>query len=219
MTFIPVIDCAEVSLKFSQTDGEFAENTFGVQRDEAWDHASLLAVANAFVTWWDVGDGAGGIYRTFQAAGVNILGATARDLTTEGGMAVDSTVVPAHTHGTAANFQLQNGVSFAVTARTGLAGRSQRGRTFLVGLANDVLTASGDDVINAGVAANFILMMNKLILNVTAADAHSKLVVISRRHNNAPRVTGVTTAITNYGIHDNFLDYQRRRAPGHNRHH
>lgn len=219
VTFIPVVNCAEVELKFTQTDGEFAENTFGVQRDEAWDTATLLTMANAFVNWWHDGDGIGGIYRTFQFTGVTLLGATARDLTTSGGIRVDSTAVPASIHGAGTGFQLQDGLSLAVTARTGHAGRSFRGRTFLVGLANGVLDTSGANIIDAGVGANFIKMMNALILAVNTADTHSHLCVISRRTGNAPRVTGLTTPILQYGLHDMFLDYQRRRAPAHNRHH
>lgn len=217
--FIPVPNAAELSLQFSQADGEFAENVFGVQRDEAWDGPSLLLVANAMATWWHDGDGSGNSYRGKQAATVEFLKVTARDLTIEGGLRVDSTTIPASVTGGGTGNQIQNGLSLSVTARSGLAGRSQRGRTFLVGLAEGNLSNIGDNLITSTVAVSVVDAFNALIGAIHTADSHSVLSVISRRHDNAPRITGVTTPIIQYGLHDLFLDYQRRRAPGHNRHH
>lgn len=217
--FIPVTNTAEVSLQFSQADGEFAENVWGVVRDEAWDVASLTALAHTFMTWWHDGTG-GASYREAQGTGVQLLGCAVRDLTTETSPSLVISPFPiTEVHGIDTAAPLPNGVSFAITARTGHAGRSFRGRTFAIGLTESVLLSSDSNQIKPDVAAIFTVALGGLITAVHAADAHAQLAVVSRRHDNAPRSLGVATPIVNYGYHDLFLDYQRRRAPGHNRHH
>lgn len=218
MAFIPVVNAARVSLAFTQTSGEFAENVFGVQRDEAWDPTGLTTVAQAVMDWWHDGDGTHS-YRGFQHTGCTLLQCTARDLTVQDAPVVTVAADEASNVGTDAGTALAAGLSFALTARTGLAGRSHRGRTFLIGLASGAVDASNKNAVAAANAPLYVSAFNSLITKVHTADVHSTLVVISTRHNNAPRASGVTTPITSYGYHDLFLDYQRRRAPGHNRHH
>lgn len=219
MAFIPTTNCARVGMQFSQEDGEFAENVFAVQRSAAWTVGLLNTLAAAFNTWWHVGDGAGDTYQGPQANTVHLLATSARDLTT---ISSPSVVVPwtgSPAAGGATGKQLPNGVTFSLTARTGLAGRSFRGRSFVIGLTVDDQDATDPNIIKSSRVSELILAFNSLITAVTAADANAKLAVLSTRTGNAPRVSGVTTPITTYGNHNLFFDYQRRRAPAHNRHH
>jgi hypothetical protein len=217
--FIPVPNAARVSLLFTQADGEVAENVFGVQLADAWTAGELAAMAQAFLTWWEVGDGAGHSYAALMGTGITSLGAEARDLTTSTSPVAFVANGAGDITGDDATEPLMNGASFTMTARTGLAGRSQRGRTYMIGLCDDFVDGTDVNKATASAANSARLAFNALITKVTATDAGATLVVISTRHNNLPRLTGITTPITSYGFHDLFLDYQRRRAPGHNRHH
>lgn len=225
MTFIPVTNAADFSLQFAQQSGDFAENVFGVQRDEAWTVPALTTVGNAIMEWWKSGDGTHK-YQGLMSSTVTLLGCYVRDMTT----AISPTLsLPVPGDITAAGAgsanPLPQGVSFAVTARTGLAGRSYRGRTFLIGLTEDDIVEPNANQLPAASATGIVAAFNALITAVHTADSHSTLVVVSKysgvdSHGKPiPRTVGVTTPIIGYGYHDLFLDYQRRRAPGHNRHH
>jgi hypothetical protein len=225
MAFIPCLNTAEVSLQFAQGDGEFAENVFGVERSIAWDAGSLLAMVEAFREWYVAGDGIASVYAGLQHTSVILTNVNGRDLTTSSGIIANA---PGRVgdHGTNGDALIPQGQTFTLTARTALAGRSFRGRTYLVGLDESFYSGGSVDVADSAHANTAVLAWNALITAVTAADADAQLVVISRYHlvdvpppTTLPRANGVMTPIVAYGYHDLFMDYQRRRAPGHNRHH
>lgn len=225
MVFIPVPNAIQVNLQFLDEEGDIAENVFGVQKSGSWTVAQMQSMCNAFLNWWHDGDGAGHTYRSHQPAEFTLLGATARELSTQSGPTTQNTTMPADVVGGQAGAALQAGLTFAMTARTGLAGRSYRGRTFICGISEDSLAALGDNQVPSNYATGLVLAFNALITAVPAAVAGCTLVVISRYSGVTsagrpiPRSTGITTPITQYGYHDLFLDYQRRRAPAHSRHH
>lgn len=222
MAFIPAINTAEIALQFAQSDGEFAENTFYVESTGAYTSTILTALAQAFMDWWKTGDGTHS-YRGIQSSLITLLGCTARDLTTQSSDNVTVAADETSNVGGGSADPLQNGLSKAITWRTGLSGRSFRGRTFLVGLTLDDLAAGANNQFNPTKVANYVSALTSLIAAVTAAEAACKLVVLSRytltSGHTAPRATGVMTPIISCGSHDLFVDFQRRRAPGHNRHH
>lgn len=219
MAFIPTTNCAACALVFQGFAGDIQENTFHVQRTGAWTPTLLTAMAQGFQDWWYTGSG-GKAYRTRMWNGITLLQSTARDLTTQSSPAVTVAANQASNVGAdGANLPMASGMTFALTARTGLAGRSQRGRVFLIGLTAGFNTGVNQDTALAAAVNDEITAFNGLITKVTAVDAAATLVVLSTRHNNAPRSAGQTTAITAWGYSSLNLDYQRRRAPGHGRHH
>lgn len=216
--FVPFPTSAEFALQFTQHTGEFAENTFGVDIGATPTSTNMTPIANAIMNWWK--DGAGGAnYRSAMCVGTELLGCYARSLVAEGAPSV--VVVPpfSETAGTDTHTPLPTGVSFSMTARTGLAGRSFRGRTYLIAMTSNVLASGSEDQMYGPNADAFVTAFNGLITAIGAVTGTPKLAVLSRRHNNAWRTTGVATPVIAYGYHDLWLDYQRRRAPGHNRHH
>lgn len=218
MAFIPVTNCAEITMQYSVYDSDLAENVWGVQNTGAWTATSLAAVAAVFNTWNDTAVSGHSPYEARDSNTI-LVQTTARDLTTQTSPVV---VVPyggAHGAGGDTSGQIPQGITKAFTARSGLSGRSQRGRTFVVGLAADSLNAADKNLIAASTLADYVLWFDALIAAVHAANAAWTLVVISRAHNGAPRSPGITTPITSYGYANSFVDYQRRRAPGHARHH
>lgn len=218
LAFIPVPNCAQVTMQYQIGDSDLAENVFAVQNTGSWDASHLTTLAGVFNTWNDTSVGGASPYG-IRHPSTTLLQTTARDLTTQSS---DVVVVPypgSHAVGTGSGNQLNNGLTKAITARSGLAGRSQRGRTFVVGMASSALNGSDPNLVLAAYVNDWIGLFNALITDVTTANAAWTLSVISRRHNNAPRTTGVTTPITSYGNADLYVDFQRRRAPGHSRHH
>src|ERR1700747_674322 len=200
MAFIPVVDAAEITLQFSQQDGSFAENVFCVQRSAAWDISHLNTMAAAFKTWWTTGDGVHA-YQKYATTACSLVAIGARDMTTQtSDSVVYNTGLPIA--GLDASAEIPLGITWALTARTGLAGRSFRGRTFVVGMATDTFATPSLNLIGAAAAVDWVDAFNALITAVPAADATCTLVVCSRVHNGAPRVSGVTTPITSYGYHN-----------------
>lgn len=222
MAFIPGPGFAEVTLNFAQGDGEQAVNVFGVDsgQTDALTFDDLAALCVTVVDWFGTGDGTHS-YKALMQSSSSLVDVRARDLTTDSGPIAIET---ANVSGTDGGGKLANGLTFTVTSRTALSGRSYRGRTFLVGLTDNFLVAGQQNVADSGHADDAINAFFPLIAAIagtTLPDAASTpaLAVLSRRTAGAPRAAIVATPVTNFGYHDLFMDYQRRRAPGHNRHH
>lgn len=205
-------------MEYQIPETDLALNVFGVKNTGAWTATTLAALGAAFHTWHDTLVGGQSPY-SLRNPDTSIIQTTCRDLTTQTSNVVVVPYTGAHAAGTSAGGTLNNGLTKAFTARSGLSGRSQRGRTFVVG-ATDSAEAGGDpNLINAAWANDWVAIFNALVAAVPAANAAWSLVVISRFHNGAPRGAGVTTPITSYGYSNLYFDFQRRRAPGHARHH
>lgn len=218
MAFIPVPNCAQITMSYEIADSDIAENVFAVQNTGSWTPTSLGTVAAVFNTWNDTAVGGHSPYEA-RSTETTLTQVEARDLTTQTGPVVIVPYPGSHGAGTDDSGQVPAGITKAFTARSGLAGRSQRGRTFVVGFAEDSLNSGDRNLVATTTANDYVAWFNALIAAVHSANAAWTLVVVSRFHNNAPRSTGVTTPISSYGYANLFVDYQRRRAPGHGRHH
>lgn len=214
--FIPVSNAMEVILDFEQQDGSTALNGFWVQRSAAWTPALMLTMLEAFITWFTDGDGTHS-YRGSVGTDNQLVTVRGRDMTEQNGFVVvtnDGLPIAGAGGGTAAGL----GMTWCVTARTGLAGRSYRGRTYPVGLPTGFWEDFNLNEINATFAAHMVLAFDNLITTVPGADSEATLVVCSRYHNGGWRDEGVTTPITSYGYSTLSTDFQRRRSPFHNVH-
>lgn len=140
----------------------------------------------------------------------------ARDLTTQSGAVVELNLATPRP-GTVSGIPLPNHATIAISWRTGLAGRSQRGRSYFVGLADSSLDATGQQL--APAAATAINGSWTALLAAVNANVTRQMVVLSRATGGHPRLTGVTTPITAAVFSDLYVDSQRRRLPKHNRHH
>lgn len=223
--FVPVLNAAQVEMQFSQHDGSFAENEFWVQRSEAWDNASLLALCASFHGWYDTGDGTSS-YVKLQNSTTALQAIAARDNTTQTSPSVvyNSSLPDAGLSGDTGYVPL--GTSICITSRTGLAGRSFRGRTYLVDLDASIWSSVPNNTVSAAKMTDIINAFNALIAKISGDDPMNALVVCSRYHQvvagtppTVARAEGITTPVTAFGYHDLFTDFQRRRAPAHNRHH
>lgn len=111
--------------------------------------------------------------------------------------------------GGATGAPVPNNACLCITHRTANRGRSYRGRTFVPALAKSIVNGS---FVQADTVAALVANFNSM--RTTAAAADLPFVIVSRRHNGVPRVTGIDTVVTLCVARDNVLDSQRRRTPG-----
>lgn len=203
-------------LRFSQGDGEIAENVLGFANADG--HAAtaveLETLNGKIQAWYENGDGSHS-YQSLQSASCTLLSITSRDLTSLTG---EEVVTDVGDVGSASGTELANGLTFTVTARTGHAGRSHRGRVYLVGLTTGFLS-SDINVADAAKAQNAVDAFNGMITGPHNIAGDYACNILSRSNSGAYRSAIAFFVVTAFGYYDLFMDYQRRRAPGHNRHH
>jgi len=104
-----------------------------------------------------------------------------------------------------------NNVSPCVSFRTGMAGRSFRGRNYIAGVSNsDIL----GNTIDTGWATTIVNGYNFLLPGGVNDPAPFVWSVASFFTANLPRLTGIATPITSVIFTDSIVDSQRRRLPG-----
>lgn len=113
------------------------------------------------------------------------------------------------TGGTAA-MSLPNNVAYCLTKRTGVRGRSFRGRMYLPGIPSTQVDAPSR--LASSYVASIVAGAAGLLADMITGGFPP--VVVSWMNNGAQRVTGVATPITSLAPSDNVLDSQRRRLPG-----
>lgn len=103
-----------------------------------------------------------------------------------------------------------NSITFAIKLSTGLTGRSQRGRWYVVGVPGTAVVTGID--IATGSANAWVAALNTLIANLTSNS--TPMVVTSFQHNKAWRAVANNTVVTTAVAVDFHLDNQRRRLAG-----
>lgn len=139
------------------------------------------------------------------SGGVEIREIYIRDLDTE--VADQATVTPATTlTGDVTGDALPSYNTVAVGRRSGLTGRSSRGRIFWLGLAdsqtldNSLATGVGADIVAAVVALDAVLILNGF-----------SPVIVSRYSAGVKRATAVTYPLVAWGLLDDLIDTRRSR--------
>src|SRR5690242_15364133 len=179
MAFVPVTNVAEVDMIYTVL-GENCENVFHVLSDTGWDTTKLTNLCTLFQNWESTN---GASARHNSTAFIKVV---ARDLTT----ATSGRVEQAPTSpisGTGSTTPAPNNVTIAIKHITGLAGRSFRGRTFWIGLGDDMVSGNN---ITSGNRTAILTRMGTLLTNVNAVSGQH-LVVVSKFHNGAARSPGI----------------------------
>lgn len=205
MAFIPVPNTLMVEIVYEQ-DGQVMENTLYYEKPGGGvilsDIEELLEEINLIVRVQLL---------PLLSNTLQVLRIVGTMIDVVGGLtAISTTSLPAP--GESTSPPLPNSVSVVMSLRTGLAGRSFRGRNYVPGLAEDAIAGN---TVNSTMIAALIEVWNALRL--ASGDPGWQNVVVSRFSNNAPRVTGVTTPITSVVVFDDQVDNQRRRLPGRGR--
>lgn len=201
MPFIPAENVVKLEAVLIY-GGQYCENVYNYQLEVAPTAEIMEDLAAAFKASWNTN------FKPAVPATCSLVMIRCTDLSSESGPAIEYTTgLPIV--GTQGNPQLPNNVTFVVKWTTALRGRSYRGRTYHVGLAEDQVVGNslgtGYDVTFGAIYADLISLF---------ADVYpAQLVVLSRYHNNAPRSSCVATPVLSAYV-DTTLDSQRRRLPG-----
>ncbi len=201
MAFIPAPNTAQIDMVFMY-NGQRCENVYHVQQETPYDQTSLAVLAALFKNWWDTD------MRPLCPNTLGLVLIVARSLESESAPTIEySSGLPIAGAITTVG-QLPNNVTVAVKWTTALRGRSYRGRTFHLGLRDDMVTGNTvDPTALTALQGGYQGLIDDL------DGLPGDLVVVSRYHNNAPRVTAVVTPVQGFSI-DSTVDSQRRRLPG-----
>lgn len=197
MAFIPAERTARATIEYSLF-GHQCVNVFHMQSDVGWTESLLDGLCSVLNTWWD------SWIKPSQSANVEFVRSTARDVSTADGLIVINTDL-AGTNATQIEASHPGQVAAVITWRTGQAGRSKRGRSYIAGIPFNEST--GDTLSEAWQSA-LLTAAGELI--TACQDGDYPLVVASYQSNKAPRTAALLTPIT-VGTVDRRLDTQRRR--------
>lgn len=200
MAFIPVPLTAQFNIRGTVNDVPM-ENVVAFRRlgGTPWDATALVTAISSIIPAWAAN------VTLELSTGYHALTVYARDLSTEAGAVAEGTFDPG-TAGTVSGDAHPGNVAVCITHRTGLAGRSYRGRTYIGGIP-EVMTVQND--ITTAFQGDLLAAWNAFIGEMTSSGY--EFVVVSRYNNNAPRVTGVATPVISSVIRDTLVDSQRRR--------
>jgi len=187
-----------------QCEGERVENVFHVHGTSAWDTGSLGDLGLAFFDWWNDN------LKNIQSTQTTLREIYLLDLTTSPGLEYTFvTGLPGGGLDSAA--AIANNVTACISWRTGFAGRSQRGRTYHIGMTKNY---TDNSLMTSSFVSQALDTYNALIPLVQASSNDPELVVLSYYHNNAVRPTPTWEPILTATLVDNVVDSQRRRLPG-----
>lgn len=201
MAFTPAPNCVELDI-IASLDGQPIENTFHYRLPAPATAAQLVIGINALFARYAAAAGLlSDHYQLIKGYGRALD--TANSPSTE----VNPAAAIAGTDGSG---PLPNNVSFALTRRTGLAGRKMRGRLYWPGLTQGM--KGGDNVVTNAWAQLAVNWANTTITTM-AALAPSFVEIILHK------ADGTHNDVVSYGFSDLNMDSMRRRLPGHNIHH
>lgn len=200
--FIPTPGTCQLNA-FYECAGKIAQNVFHFSNggSGAWDVSHMTTLKGLFDAW-ETSYG-----RDLRTTNTGLHRVKVLDLSVDGGAVLDQASSIEGTH--AGDLRAQSN-TIALKANTGFSGRSNRGRTFWIGMP-DTFQSNGE--VSTGFIDAAIIAMNALI---AAAEGNATpLVVLSLRHANAWRTAGAIKIVQDYSVTDSFVDSQRRRLPGH----
>jgi len=209
MPFVPVSNTAMVEIRFL-LDDQHIENTLYFERADAVTSENLTSLNNAVLAWWIDN------MSTLQPTALQLSEIVCTDLTSDSGPQV-TLAPPVAQFGSVDSPVLPNNVSLAISFRTGLRGRSFRGRNYIPALWEGGVIGNtvGTTIVDA-----FATAYTELITDTGVADAGYTWAVVSRFSGvdgdgkPIPRETGLSTPVASVVIVDATVDSMRRRLPG-----
>ena len=182
--------------------GQRVENVFHVTFGSGVDAATLVDTRDVFIEWLT------GAWMTSMGTDLSVAEIDVTNLSIpDGTMLAWSPTTPLV--GSGGSGCEPGNVSFCLSARTGISGRSFRGRKYVAGVPTAQRTGN---TANSGWVGTLITALNALISLL--ADINGLLVVVSRIENGVERLEGIVTEIISWTASDLYLDSQRRRLTG-----
>lgn len=182
-------------------DGQSINNVLHVDSPETWTDLRLQELANIMTSWWTV-DLLPFLTSTYVLREIvcdSLAGINAPQFVATAGL-------PAP--GLSGSAPVPNNVALAVSLKTGFRGRSGRGRWFLAGLTEGVVTASR---VSGTFRDNIVGAFGEL--RAALITANMRPVVYSTISGGDPRPVGIAFPVTSFAVVDDVVDSQRRRLP------
>jgi len=203
MPFVPAPNIIMTEVRYVLA-GQKIENRIMVDNGGSVEPADLSAVAIATWNWAETAY-IGNLSDDLLLSAVVCTDLTASD-------AGQYTYAPdATTTGSEANATLPNECAFCVSLHTASRGRSARGRWFVPAIPLAFMVDANN--VTAGFASSMVSSLQTLINELTTGTRLP--VIVSYRHDNAPRVGGpVYYPIISAAASDTLIDSQKRRKPG-----
>lgn len=209
MAFHPVPSTAQVVMQYLCCD-QVCQNTYWVKGTGTWDATQLEALAVAFEGW-----------ESTTAHGERHTDCALTEVRCTDYNVADSFQFIAATNivGLQPLPACPNNVTISIKAVTGLSGRAKRGRTYWIGIPTAALNGGGhDQTLTTGYLGAVVSHLTALADGTVVLPNGGELVVAHRRSGSAFFTPAQTFPIITFQAADLFLDSQRRRLPGHNRH-
>lgn len=201
MAFQAVPNTAEVDIRGTYF-GQQVENTLYFTKDTPFIMADLNDLAALVRSWYFE-----------EVLPMQSSGYTFREVFAKGLDSVDSPsatdIAESGTAGGNSSPGMPGNVSIAISFRTGLAGRSFRGRNYFIGLAEEEVTGN---TVSSSQGTALQAAYNALL--TVLSDTDFVWAVVSRVTAGAPRATGIATAVVTAVVTDLLIDSQRRRLQG-----
>lgn len=211
MAFQPCPETAEVRLQGILL-GQQVENVFHVRISTTPTLANLTDIANAVNDW------ATGTYANHMSNGLSWTQIVVTDLNTAGGIQYIKDM-SSEGGGTITDPVKTNQDTFAVSFKTGLSGRSYRGRVYVLAVPSGYYNTP--NTLNPLNQAAYVTVFNTLREDLDTAGF--PLGVLSRYNKDAvptpphKRAEGLLTDVVTVTSTDNIIDSQNRRLPGRGR--
>lgn len=174
-------------------------NTFHVFHAGGWTIASMTALANAVVTWWNT------VYKLAIPGVIALNNVQVRLYDPSNPLAVDVPVSPASV-GTRVGTAEVGSASVSLSERTGLAGRAYRGRIYAPGVSENDVTS--DDKLSSTAALLFANAIANLVFGALPAD---NILHVFHRPGLVPKPRDNTSNAVNTYVLEALVDSQRRR--------
>lgn len=200
MPFVPAPGIVQMNAIMTLSD-EKVENTFHYRVAGTITRTVLHNMAQTYVTWFAA-------HASLFSNTTGLILIYLRDLSSASGFTLDFTPATT-TDGSRTSTALPNNATIAVKRETGLAGRKNRGRVYWVGLTQDMLSNPNQIILGTGAALATAL---DALRTQELSDNGATEVILHR-------ALGTGTDVAGYVLSDQTIDSQRRRLPGHNRHH
>lgn len=201
MAFIPIPKAIEVVLYF-EWNGQVVALTLGLKKATAVTPTDLVTATDL------AHDLASNLILPLATNTLSLNSIKATDLTTDSSPTYTALISPPEA-GNDSNDGVPNNVAVVTSQLTASRGRSYRGRNYLPGLSSSY----EENGVQATAATAAALSAGYADFADDCDAAGLPFCVLSRYHDNAPRVEGVATPITGHRT-DTFFDSQRRRLAG-----
>jgi hypothetical protein len=200
--FIPAENTAKLAMYFDTSGGK-SMNITHWRREHEWDPALLALLIADVATYWEAN------FSPLQASSIECTRMVATDLSHEAGYEVDM-APPTDLSGGNVSPAMPGNVTITTKFGTGLAGRSQRGRSYFVGLCENQCAG---DFAQAGLTDQITDAWTDLVGGVHDGDTEAKLAIVSYCSEGVWRTNAQVTDVNSFTT-EGTLDSMRSRLAG-----